>query len=322
MGFLGKFFTVSILSFLLGVVITFATSSHEQKARLQEVLSSSYIFSFNQPSSKLRAIVDKNLEGQKGEYAVLVKKLAGEKEAYSFNTEAAFPAASLYKLFLMSAAMEEIESGNITADTIISYPIDSLRSMYGGTDYGYEEVAGTVSYTVEECLTRIASISDNFAALMLAEKIGWDKVRQQPEKVGAGNTTIKDPITTTAEDISAYLEKLYEHSFQTEDRLGWLSPDSANKIIELLSASKLNNRIPAKLPKIKIAHKTGELSRVRHDAGIVYLSQATGLEPYIIILMSKDLEYEDDAIEILANISKDVYDYFVSSGTELGDKVQ
>jgi beta-lactamase class A len=99
--------------------------------------------------------------------------------------------------------------------------------------------------------------------------------------------------------MSTYFKALYKGEI--------VSKTAADDILSILELSQLNNRIPDQLPEgTKVIHKTGELSKIRHDAGIVYLEG----HPYIIILLSKDLLFEDDGIETLSNISKAVFDYF------------
>lgn len=255
-------------------------------------------FSFSFEDSGLSEVIQNNLSDQKGNYGVYIENLAtGDK--YGLNENESFPAASLYKLYLMAAVMKEIEAGSITLDSKISFTKSHLIDVFGGVDFGYEDREENIVYTVEEAMQRVGRISDNFAAIMLAEKIGWNKVQNMTDDLGGVSTKIKSPITTTAYDIGSFFKLLYEGKV--------VSPDSSDKIKEFLLLSNINNRLPAKLPEgVKTVHKTGELSRVRHDAGIVYLEG----KPYVIVLMSKDLEYEDDGVELLAEISKDVYEYF------------
>lgn len=257
-----------------------------------------------QTDSKLQSAVENFLQGEEGDYAVWVKDLtpAGHRNVL-INSDQKFEAASLYKLFLMAAVYKEVNAGKLTLDTGISAKLSHLDNVFGGRDFGYEDFDDSeiIEYSVRESLERVAGISDNFAAIMLAEKIGWGKVQAFAEELGAQSTTIKDPITTTAEDIGLLLEKLYKGEV--------VSVEVSEQILDMLSKSKLNNRIPALLPDdLKIAHKTGELSGVRNDAGIVFLAPPGG--PYVIVLMSKNLKGEDDGVENLAQISKIVYEYY------------
>ena len=286
---------------------------------------------------KLVDLIKEKLPADNGTYSVIVKQLGSEDHQAYINSDQILPAASLYKLYLIATAYQEIEKGTIKEDTVITTTTDHLEQILGGEEFGYEEYEDdAISYTVDETLHRIAEISDNYAAIMLAEKLNWDTVRQYATNIGATHTTIKSPISTSASDIANFFDLLYQKKI--------VSPTSSDKIIDLLSGSRLNNRIPDQLPSsLKIAHKTGELAGVRHDAGIVFLpitpenekscnlykkqgidcSCTTDKEnpanskyqcktrgPYLIVMMSNDVTYEDSAADTLSDISKVVFDYF------------
>jgi beta-lactamase class A len=254
---------------------------------------------------ELESLITNFLADKQGDYAVYVKDLSSESgRNASINSDQQFEAASLYKLFLMGAVFDEVNAGKLTLDTEISAKMSHLDEVLGGRDFGYEnyDSSESIGYTVREALERIATFSDNYAAIMLAEKIGWAKMQLLAEEIGTTQTSIKSPISTSAADVGLLLEKLYRGEI--------VSVESSEQILDMLSKSQMNNRIPALLPKeVKIAHKTGELSGVRNDAGVVFLEG----NPYVIVMMSKNLKGEDDGIESLAQISKIVYDYYTSN---------
>lgn len=265
----------------------------------------------------LENVVNANLRGKSGNFAVYIEELPASPSAalknpkrYAVNESEVFPAASLYKLVLMAAVEKEIEGGRLKREDAVSSNKQHLTEVLGGVDFGYEDVSGQISYTVDEALIRVGRISDNFAAIMLTEKIRQTRLAQEGsaegllfqmvKELGMNHTDFTaDPINTTALDIATFFKQLY---------LGRVvSVTASGKIKEYLSLSKINNRIPAGVPEgVKVIHKTGELARVRHDAGIVFSSGS----PYIIVLLGKDLKYEDEGVETLAGISKDVYNYF------------
>ncbi len=258
--------SITILIFLMVIVFSRVSSD----------------FNFEFKSNELSEIINRNLSTNNGQYAVYIESLV-DRESYSVNDQAIFPAASLYKVFLLAAALKEIEDGKLKLEDRLTSSKISLVERYGGVDSGYEEWSETIEYSVEEAMTRIGRISDNFAAIMLSDKIGWDKYSP----------------TTTAWEIGLFFKKLYQKEIVSEK--------VSDEIVKYLSLNQINNRIPAGVPDgVRVIHKTGELARVRHDAGIVYLTN----ESYIIVLMSKDLQYEDEAVETFAKISKEVYDYF------------
>jgi beta-lactamase class A len=87
-----------------------------------------------------------------------------------------------------------------------------------------------------------------------------------------------------------------------------VSQESSDAMINILLDQKFNDKIPAKLPKdVKVAHKTGWITGVNHDAGIVFLPDG---RKYVLVLLSKDLENDQAAVESMAKISKLIYTYF------------
>lgn len=273
-------------------------------------LTQSWNFQFEErffDDKDLEGLITKELKDVDGEFAVVVESYESSASSkptkqVHINDEAIFPAGSLYKLFVMAAVLKEVEEGKLRMDQRVSASKEHLDEVLGGTEYGYEEVEGDITFTVDQALERIARLSDNYAAIILAEKVGWNKVQAQAKATGASTTVVKSPISTTPYDISIYLRNLYQGRV--------VSKESSQKIVDYLARSQLNNRIPKQLPEgLKIAHKTGELSGVRHDAGIVFLPDG---KAYTIVLMSKNLTFEDQGIEALARVSKVVYDYLVS----------
>ena len=273
-------------------------------------------FSFVFKSEGLSKIIGDNLAFKDGEYAIYIEDLT-DGEKYGLRDLDTFPAASLYKLYLMAAVLKEVENGNLRLDQNVSRKKSYLVERFGGVDFGYEDIPedDVIGYSVEEALTRVGRISDNFASIILADKIGWEKLQEMADLSGAQNTSIEDPISTSALDIGEFFKKLYKREI--------ISGNVSDGIIKYLELNQLNNRIPAGLPEdAKVIHKTGELGRVRNDAGIVWLNSTPGESPsttlgtseptpgvssraYVIVLMSKDLKDEDEGVETLAKISKD-----------------
>ena len=69
--------------------------------------------------------------------------------------------------------------------------------------------------------------------------------------------------------------------------------------------------IPAGLPaNTKVAHKTGSITKINHDAGIVYLPHR---QPYVIVVLTRGLEDEKRAHQLIADISQTVYQTIIQT---------
>ncbi|HET7360990.1 MAG TPA: serine hydrolase, partial [Salinimicrobium sp.] len=86
--------------------------------------------------------------------------------------------------------------------------------------------------------------------------------------------------------------------------------EASEQMIAILLNQTHNEIIPANLPKkVKVAHKTGSITGVHHDSGIVFLPDG---RKYVLVLLSKNMEDFDKGTQMLARISKMVYDYVLS----------
>ncbi|HYE38910.1 MAG TPA: serine hydrolase, partial [Ramlibacter sp.] len=86
-----------------------------------------------------------------------------------------------------------------------------------------------------------------------------------------------------------------------------ISPEASRAMLDILHQQKFRSGIPAGLPEdARVAHKTGEISTVAHDAGIVYLD---GRDAYVVVILTEWAPDADRRQETIARISRAVYGY-------------
>lgn len=249
----------------------------------------------------LDSIVEQALEGTKGKYSIVVKNLSSNQE-YSRDSDRVFESASLYKLWVMAVVFQKIENGEIDKDDLLSQDVSVLNRKFNISSESAELTEGTVSLTVENALTKMITISDNYAALLLSEKVKLAAVTSFLKEYGLTKSKVgnaQDNPMTTARDTALFFDKLYKGEI--------VSKDASNQMLALLKAQKLNNKIPKYIPeKVFIAHKTGELGVFTHDAGIVYADT-----PFIIAILSESSN-PLSAEERVSQVASDIYSYFTS----------
>lgn len=233
-------------------------------------------------------------------FGIVIKNLkTGER--YYFNEEKTFETASLYKLWVMAAVFNQIQNGKLKETDILSKDVEELNKDFNIASDSAELTEGTITWPVQNAIEQMITISDNYSALLLTERIGLSNVAAFLEnngfmqsKVGVDN---KNPIST-ASDIALFLEKLYNQQLANKEY--------TDKMLDLLKNQQLNGKLAKNLPQdTVIAHKTGELNDISHDAGIVYSPKGD----YLIVIMSKT-EDSEKANEKTAEVSKEVFKYF------------
>ncbi len=66
-----------------------------------------------------------------------------------------------------------------------------------------------------------------------------------------------------------------------------LTAESRDRMFDILFAQRFNAMLPVGIPdaaKARVAHKTGEISTVTHDAGMVFLP---GRAPYVLVILTE-----------------------------------
>jgi len=107
----------------------------------------------------------------------------------------------------------------------------------------------------------------------------------------------------TAYDLMLLFEKI--------DKEELVNAEASMAMMDILLNQQFNDIIPAHLPKnVKVAHKTGWITGVHHDSGIVFLPDG---RKYVLVLLSRELEDEKEAVKTLASISKMIYDYVTAA---------
>lgn len=247
----------------------------------------------------LEDVVTQSLKGTKGTYAVVVKDLKSEsEEEYLLNQNRVFDAGSLYKLWVMAEVFDQIQKGKLKEDEVLSQDIATLNEKFNLATDEAELTSGGITLTVSSAINQMITISHNYAALLVSDRVGNESISVFMRQSGFANSSLISPPKTTASDIALFYEKLYKGEL--------VSKEYSQKMMDILKKQQLNNGLPKNLPQgIQIAHKTGDIGWFKHDAGIVF----TGKGDYIIVVLS-ETNSPVGAQQRIAQISKAVYDYF------------
>lgn len=255
----------------------------------------------NKREAEILSIINSNLTNKPGKYAVYIKDLK-TNQSFEHNSNETFGSASIYKLAVMYKTYDEIEKGNLKKDDHLVGDKSKLDRKIAGSDEKEPEPTPqqspkTVSFNVETALFEMITVSDNYSALLLADHLGWKNIDTFLKENSIENFDLvgDNSPTSTAKSVGELLEKIYSGSA--------VNQKYSQEMINLLLEQKFNDRIPKYLPtEIKVAHKTGELENVRHDAGIVYGKNSN----YIFVFLT-DTPNQDKAAENIAFLSQKLF---------------
>lgn len=246
---------------------------------------------------RLESVIKPVFQNEEGIYAVGIKNLKTGDEYY-YNESKRFKSASIYKLWVMATVFQFIQDGKITPTKVLSQDIASLNKVFGIASESAELKEGGITRTVMDAVEDMIEYSSNYAAYLLTYTIKVAPITNMLRTLELNDSKMSGEPYTTVTDIVHFYEKLYKGQI--------VSQSASKEMLEILKKQQLNDRIPKYLPKgTVVAHKTGELDGVKHNAGIVYSPKGD----YIIVLFS-DTDLPLHAAEVEAQISKKAWDYF------------
>jgi len=161
--------------------------------------------------------------------------------------------------------------------------------------------------TLRELCELMITVSSNFATNLIIEKLGVENIRATVHALGADGVVVLRGVedgkafekglnnTATARGLAILLEAIAQEK----------AVDSAcsQEMIAILKRQKFNEGIPAGLPPgISVAHKTGEITKIHHDAAIVFAQR-----PYVLVILVRGLADIKQSAALMAQISSDLY---------------
>jgi beta-lactamase class A len=201
-------------------------------------------------------------------------------------------AASLYKLGVLAEAERRVDAGDLHyGDAITIQPEDITLD-------GSFEDAGT-QLTLDEALEAMITISDNGSALALWRILGGANIDATLEKAGIKNFHValddSEDNWVTPRAVGTFFTLLARRQL--------ISAAASDRMLSRLERQQIDDRLPAQLPAgVVIAHKTGNLSGVTHDAGIIF----TKTGPRVVVALTWDAP-DEEAANFISSIGSLVY---------------
>lgn len=239
------------------------------------------------------------------------------KQTLLINERVSMHAASTMKLPVMMEVFRLVEEKTLKLTDSLEVKnkffsiVDGSEFRLNKSDDSDEEVYNRIGQKmpVAELMEHMITWSSNLATNILIERVGPENVMKLMAELGANDIRVLRGVedskafqagknnTTTAYDLMLLLKLIAENKFK--------SKRACEKMVEILSAQHFNDGIPAGLPTgTKVAHKTGEITKHKHDAGIVYPMNG---KPFVIVVLTKGIATEKQSNKLIADISRVVY---------------
>lgn len=258
-----------------------------------------------------RARVEALVKASGADVAVAFKTLDGREE-WLLRADESFHAASTMKIPVMIELFKQAAAGQLSLDQPVKV-VNQFKSLADGSPYSlgadtdseaglYKAVGETRTYR-ELCDLMIA-VSSNLATNNLIERLGAANIEATTKALGAEGMVVRRGVeddaafragmnnTTTARALLVLLDAIATGKA--------VSPEASREMVRLLERQHFNDGIPAGLPPgTVVAHKTGSITRIQHDAAIVYAPR-----PYVLVVLVRGIDDHKRGNALIADVAR------------------
>jgi beta-lactamase class A len=245
----------------------------------------------------------------------------GTGVTYSREADRRMHPASTMKVPVMMALFDAVDRKEMRLDQPV--PVQNeFRSIVDGSPYALDPAedgdpdlykAAGRSLPLEELIRRMIVRSSNLATNILIDRIGATQVTDLMRQLGAEDLRVLRGVedqkafdaglnnVTTARDLLLVLRALLPEAQDSP----W-TPASRERMLDILRAQEFNEKIPAGLPPgTRVAHKTGDITGIHHDAAIVF---PEGEAPYILVVLTAGFADQAEADRKIVEVSRAIWE--------------
>jgi beta-lactamase class A len=270
------------------------------------------------PAALLKERVMARVNEVPGATVGVVFSEVGGDAAVFLNADSLFHAASTMKVPVMIEYFRGIDAGHIRRDQDLLLGTE-FRSIVDGSPYSLDAAVDSDSSVFARVGQRVPLRwleermivrSSNLPTNTLIEVLDPGKVGATARSLGATRMKVLRGVEdgkafqqglnnqTSARDLAALLTAIESGKAA--------SKRSCREMIDILAGQEFNDEIPAGLPPgTRVAHKTGWITGVTHDAALVY---PPGRKPYVLVVLTKGIPDRPVAQRLIADISRMVWD--------------
>jgi beta-lactamase class A len=258
--------------------------------------------------------IEARIRGSGAEVALAFETLDG-RARWLLRADEPFHAASTMKVAVLIELYKERREGRLRLEDEL--PVrNEFRSLADGSSYALDPADDSESdlyraigstRTLAQLSELMITVSSNLATNLLIERLGIDNLRRGVHALGADGMQVLRGV----EDSKAFAKGLNNTTtaralltlMQAIARGAAVDAESSRQMQAILERQTFNDGIPAGLPPgTRVAHKTGEITRVRHDAGIVFAPR-----PFVLVVLTRGIADPKQSAALIADVTRQLY---------------
>ena len=236
---------------------------------------------------------------------------------WSYNADAWFHAASTMKLAVLLGVYRQVVKGELRVDDPV-HVRNKFTSIADRRPFKLDvsrdadpEVYAALGRTMEvkELAYHMITTSSNFATNLLVDVVGVETIQTALQELNIEGIAVLRGVEDQAAFEAGLNNEVTANGLLKLLRLiaegRAYTPEVSADMLEILLEQRYKGGIPAGLPRAaRVAHKTGNISTVDHDAGIVYLENR---RPYVLVILTQ-FASESPRPRAVAELSRDIFE--------------
>jgi beta-lactamase class A len=293
--------------------------SHRARAFGAALLVSFITSTLPAQGDSLRTRLEQRIAATTGAVAGVYFKSLTTGELVTIAADSSFHAASTMKVPVMIEFFRQVERGGLLEQQPVLL-VNQFASIVDGSPFAVAPIDDSDStmylrigsrVPARELVERMIVRSSNLATNAVIALVGAAHADSTAHALGAQRMRVLRGVedgkafqkglnnTTTARDLGMLLEAIEQRRAA--------SARNCSEMLAILGRQEFNDEIPAGLPpETRVAHKTGQITGVLHDAAIVYLS---GRSPYVLVVLTRNVPDARVARTLIADLSRIVYEH-------------
>ena len=255
--------------------------------------------------------IQKRIADSHADVGVAFRTLDGKTEWF-YHADDSFHAASTMKVPVMIELYHQVQAGELKLSDPLTIH-NQFHSIVDGSPYKLDPTddsetdlykAEGQTRTLTELCELMITVSSNLATNLIIEKLGVENIRATVHSLNADGMHVLRGVEdnkafekghnniTSARALQILLTSIADNTAA--------GPDASQQMLAILERQRFNEGIPAGLPPgTKVAHKTGEITKIHHDAAIVYATR-----PFVLVILVRGLSNIKDSSALMADITR------------------
>jgi beta-lactamase class A len=261
-----------------------------------------------------QAQIEKRIADSHADVGIAFRTLDGKSE-YFFHADGPFHAASTMKVPVMIELFHQVQEGKLRLNDSITIR-NEFHSIVDGSPFKLDPAVDSETElykadgqvrTVAQLCELMITVSSNLATNLIIEKLGVENIRTSVNLLHADGMHVLRGVedqkaydkglnnTTTARGLLILLTAIAENKA--------VDASASQQMVETLERQKFNEGIPAGLPPgTRVAHKTGEITKIHHDAAIVYAPRS-----FVLVILVRGIEDIKQSSALMTEITRTLY---------------